>query len=381
MVIRLSPKARATPRMPTLSPWLNVPVAKIAVPGPPITRTAVPMPSASTTRVVWFMQSPVCIAPPGRSDGHARYVHRSEPIGDARHRYRRPHDRRTDRAGTPTARRWRRLRRGPAMARRPAVVLGLLPTGDLLGDHRRRAHRRVRRPRRSALGARLDARRQPARGGDDEPVGVARGRRSARAPRRPRPRSRPVTATTWSSMPPGTRTSATSGSTSRAVARSPSPISRSCGPTDQRGGRGRRAGVPERFGHHAGRLDVDRRRVVRRRLRRVRHRRRRDAVEPSGVGLDPGHCPRRLRARRRRCDLVLRRTGLAGGARAARAARSRTGSPRRCRPTRARSAATICRRCSSSARRRPIPTTSRARRSARSSPLIWIGSAIWVGCD
>ena len=94
MAIRLSPKARATPRMPTAEPLVEgPPVAKIAVPGPPITRTAVPMPSASTTRVVWFMQSrSISIGQsPGRPrDGrsHAMSPARSRS-GTLDHRYRR----------------------------------------------------------------------------------------------------------------------------------------------------------------------------------------------------------------------------------------------------------------------------------------------------
>ena len=148
-----------------------------------------------------------------------------------------------------------------------------------------------------------------------------------------------------------------------------------------RGGRRRGPGVPERFGHHPGRLDVDRRRVVRRRLRRVRHRRRRDVVEPSGVGRDPGRRPGRLRAGRRRRDLVLRRLRLAGRARAGRwrghAPRRHTDVDLRVRAGRR----TTCRPCSSCARRRRIPTNSRARRSARSSLWTWVSSTEVVQVD
>ncbi len=52
---RLSPNASDTPRIPTLSPSLKPPVAKIAVPAPPNTRTAVPMASASPIRTSSFI--------------------------------------------------------------------------------------------------------------------------------------------------------------------------------------------------------------------------------------------------------------------------------------------------------------------------------------
>ena len=119
--------------------------------------------------------------------------------------------------------------------------------------------------------------------------------------------------------------------------------------------------VPERLGDHAGRRDADRRRDVGRPVHRLRHRRRRLADQPAGVGAARARAgsarsprrsascvrPRRLHARRRGPHLVRRRVG--SRARCGRAGRRDRRRDRRRRTgwasTPARSVGTTAARC------------------------------------
>ena len=92
----------------------------------------------------------------------------------------------------------------------------------------------------------------------------------------------------------------------------------------------RRARLPQRHGGDAGQLDPDRRRVVRRGADRVRHRRRRLAVRPPGMGRPGGRGAGRDLPRRRGCGLVRRgaRPALRTGRRGRRGAADHQRRPR-----------------------------------------------------
>ena len=167
----------------------------------------------------------------------------------------------------------------------------------VLADQHRRRGRDDRRGAGVPVRARLAPGRTAARRLDARPPAAAARPGRAHRGRRPLARSRPGTATTWSSTRSAARTSGTSASTSTAA---PTPATDRDRPRRPRRLRSRVAADEIRFPNGTvitpDGADVDRGGELRRVPHRVRRRRRRHALEPPAVGA----------ARRARC-----RTGSA----------------------------------------------------------------------
>ena len=127
---------------------------------------------------------------------------------------------------------------------------------------------------------------------------------------------------------PGTRSSWTAAATPTSTT-SASTFPAASSPRDHRpghpgrlgsaGGRWRR--LPQRHGRDARQRDADRRRVLRQQAHGLRHRGRRQPVEPAGVGRPRRRRPRRHLPRRRRRRLVRRTSPTSAACAFAKAAR------------------------------------------------------------